>query len=497
MSSSDVAAFIISGISDETEESSTKMPRFHRGRRCFVKSCMNYQRDLSREPGEIRFYSVPDDPEAREVYKSLCSRTGEVAKCSVICSQHFTENDLTKSGHLKRNALPSLNLITELWDVDKPVRIGKKWKGNLCAVQGCRSYTGERQIMNLHFFYCPQKSLSEQSDEAMDLYNKWFMACGRNDIDQFSKYHRVCSLHFEPDDIDLDTNRAKLRPTAYPTRFLPGTEEEMPHAKLLEERTRNVEADEEKIRRYRFEKGCKETWKHIRNPYYKPPAPTDNLGNWSVFEKHDAFITFSRVRKGNNSRLMYSAVVDFVRFEEDMSATLSSGSHNILPQKYSDFLEDGRAASTKMVESMFNFDFQSCEVVLVIQSVPPLNVVDQAFLVSLGDSVTQVTFEDGLTTVTQALQVDGDMVADSSASEATLAAPSDHNASDQDMIDALTPLDDMSATPEESVTTTAELETEIVESSIPVPQGKKRGRKPMAVMRNIAKKVIIGDSKIG
>lgn len=73
--------------------------------RCAVSSCHS-RRTLE---GETRFFWIPSNPEIRAEYSRLLKKplTGGTR---YICSLHYTEDDFTAKGKLRRGVLPSIGL---------------------------------------------------------------------------------------------------------------------------------------------------------------------------------------------------------------------------------------------------------------------------------------------------------------------------------------------------------------------------------------------------
>lgn len=92
----------------------------------------------------------------------------------------------------------------------------------VCVIQGCGNrYINREDHRKLFFFRCPAKPSANDAEDQHVLYHKWLRASGREETEDFASDDVVCSLHFEPYEFVLRSDKPFRGLMACPSRLLP------------------------------------------------------------------------------------------------------------------------------------------------------------------------------------------------------------------------------------------------------------------------------------
>uniref|UniRef100_A0A8C6UCV8 THAP-type domain-containing protein n=1 Tax=Neogobius melanostomus TaxID=47308 RepID=A0A8C6UCV8_9GOBI len=133
---------------------------------CSAIGCSNRFDPEAKKRG-ISFHKVPSDPERREAWKRALRRDFVITKHTVICSDHFEEKDLDRTGQTNRlrdGVTPSIfNFPDQDQDDPDQLRRSRRSRKKTKKARSTNQQSKRKSLFGKYF--CP-RSQSHQEQES-------------------------------------------------------------------------------------------------------------------------------------------------------------------------------------------------------------------------------------------------------------------------------------------------------------------------------------------
>ena len=171
-------------VSASSAASNVASPEGSASKKSKPKHCVVCRKKWDR--ADLTYHRFPKKRKAE--WMTACGLT-EYKDSYRVCSLHFAAADWAKKGGLKPEAVPS-----------REMGVGH----DVGAV-------GETSAQSRHCVVCRKRSNNPAFRIPKEGRQRWLQACG---LEEYKDWHRVCGLHFSPEDFDSDgTLKSGVLPT--------------------------------------------------------------------------------------------------------------------------------------------------------------------------------------------------------------------------------------------------------------------------------------------